>query len=427
MNIRSLVFWISDFLRGGEIRSHYEQLEDFQRNGLTENYEQLRTILNYAVSNVEFYKRYAGYKSLTDFPIINKSVIKANEKSFFSPDFDKSKLFKESTSGSTGTPMIIYQDAGKRRRATADTIYFSDFAGYHIGSRLYYSRVWNRLNRKSRAASLIQNIVMWDSDRLDDADLQRFIDTLEKDSSEKSVLIFASTLAALYRYMMQNNVRTTARVKCFITMSESLPENVRTGIAELFNTVVVARYSDCECGIIAQQCPHENEYHINFASFHIEVLKLDSDESADYGEAGRIVVTDLYNRSMPLIRYDTGDIGVLSPKSKCGISGPVFSRIDGRRIDCLYSTSGKMLSPYIVNNTMWRYGELKQYQLIQEDANRYVMKLNLDSLPFLREDDMLNDIKEYLGADANIEIKYVDEIPLLSSGKRKQVICNYKK
>ena len=402
-------------------------MEAFQRNGLTENREQLRNLLNYAVSHVDFYKRYAGWQHLSDFPVINKSVIKANEKLFMSPDFDRSKLFKESTSGSTGTPLVIYQDAGKRRRAAADTTFFSNFAGYHIGTRLYYSRVWNHLNRKSRIASMIQNIVMWDSDHLDDSDIQHFINALEHDNSEKSVLIFASTLVAIYRYMIRNNIRTTARVKCFITMSESLPENVRIGIADLFNTTVVARYSNCECGIIAQQCPCENEYHINFASFYVEVLKFNSDEPVADGEAGRIVVTDLYNRSMPLIRYDTGDVGVLSSRSRCGIPGPVFARIDGRRIDCIYSTSGQLLSPYIVNNTMWKYDELKQYQLIQEGENKYVMKLNVVSLPFLREDAMLKDIKEYIGNDANIEVEYVDEIPLLASGKRKQVVCNYQK
>ena len=80
---------------------------------------------------------------------------------------------------------------------------------------------------------------------------------------------------------------------------------------------------------------------------------------------GRIVVTDLYNHAMPIIRYDTGDVGVISYESKCKTKGKVFTRVDGRRIDCIYSTKGEMLSPYIVNNTLWRFEELKQYQFIQ--------------------------------------------------------------
>ena len=45
----------------------------------------------------------------------------------------------------------------------------------------------------------------------------------------------------------------------------------------------------------------------------------------------------------------------------------------------------------------------------------------------IREQKLLDVIKNYVGFDANIILEYVEEIPLLASGKRKQVICNYKK
>lgn len=368
---------------------------------------------------------YKDYANITDFPVINKTVIRENEEKMMASGYEKGKLFKEMTSGSTGTPLTIYQDKIKRNRARADTIVFSEFAGYKLGTRLYYSRVWNAYNRKSVLQSRIQNIVMQESDKLSDADLENFLLMLENDRSEKSVLIFASSLVALYQYAKKRAKKPDTCIQCFITMSESLPENIRKGVEELFGTVVVSRYSDCECGIIAQQCSGSSEYHINTGSFYVEILKLDSDEVADEGEMGRIVVTDLFNHAMPLIRYDTGDVGIMSIHSDCGVGSKVLTRVDGRRVDCFYSTKGEMLSPYVINNTMWRFTELRQYQFIQNGKNDYVLKLNVQSGVTVRERELLDSVKDYIGDDANITLMYVDEIPLLASGKRKQVICNY--
>ena len=79
-----------------------------------------------------------------------------------------------------------------------------------------------------------------------------------------------------------------------------------------FNTKVVSRYSNEEMGILAQQSNIEqnNAFNINWASYYVEILKMDTNEKANLGELGRIVITDLFNFSMPLIRYDTGDLGV---------------------------------------------------------------------------------------------------------------------
>ncbi|MGI6244130.1 MAG: hypothetical protein ACOYJK_11520 [Prevotella sp.] len=427
MTIRALVFWTLDFLRGGTVRKYCKEILDYLENNQGENEKQLEYILSYSVDNVEFYKKYRGFSKLQDFPVINKMTLREHEDEFLAPQYDKTKLYVEETSGSTGTPLRVYQDPIKRKRATADTIVFSKIVGYDLGTRLYYSRVWNNRNRKTFIEAKKQNIIMHESANLSDKDLQELLNQLEADTTKKSVLIFASTLAALYQYMVTNNLSTTAKVEVFITVSESLALEVRHGIERIFNTKVVSRYSDCECGILSQQCITANEFHINKGSFYIELLQLDNNEPARDGEVGRIVVTDLYNHAMPLIRYDTGDLGVISHESKCGHGSKVFTRVDGRRIDSVFSTSGDVLSPYIINNTLWKYTELKQYQFIQNDKKEYELKLNKVEGEFVREKELLDDIKAYVGHDANIIVTYVDEIPLLSSGKRKQVVNNYKK
>ena len=95
-------------------------------------------------------------------------------------------------------------------------------------------------------------------------------------------------------------------------------------------------------------------------------------------------------------------------------------------MDAIYNTKGDLLSSFVITNGMWNYSELLQYQFIQRGSKEYTFKLNIDGY-FTRENKLVNEFKSYLGIDAKINIEYVDEIPLLSSGKRRKVInsCNF--
>ncbi len=80
------------------------------------------------------------------------------------------------------------------------------------------------------------------------------------------------------------------------------------------------------------------------------------------------------------------------------------------------------MSPHVITNTMWKYVEILQFQFIQEAKKKYIMILNKGNVPFHEEADLIKDIKSFLGDDAEITIRYVEEIPLLQSGKRKKII-----
>ena len=154
---------------------------------------------------------------------------------------------------------------------------------------------------------------------------------------------------------------------------------------------------------------------------------LEEDKPAEPGKPGRIVVTDLFNRSMPLIRYDTGDIGILKQTNNSEV--PRLLTVEGRRVDFIFSTSGELVSPYVINTPMHEFQDIAQYQFIQHGEKEYEMLLNLrlGLSEFSGEDKMLSMLKSYLGEDAQIVVKYVEEIPVLKSGKRKQVVNNYNK
>ncbi len=143
------------------------------------------------------------------------------------------------------------------------------------------------------------------------------------------------------------------------------------------------------------------------------------------GVVGRIAVTDLYNFAMPMIRYDTGDIGSITRVSQKEKSKKAITNFGGRRIDVIFDSVGNRLSPESITNIFWEFPEIKQYQIIQQNKNTYVVKINVEK-EFEKLDDMKLMINNQLGDKANITVEQVGEIPVLASGKRKYVVNEIK-
>ncbi len=429
---RRSAFWINDRFKGGRITSHYKDLISSLNSPARKTLDRqqslvLKTLLHHAVNTTRYYSGYKNFRSTDDFPVINKSIIRENFADFLSSGYNATELHKVTTSGSTGAPFTVYQDKVKRARHQADNIYFSEIAGYKIGTRLYYLRVWNELNRKSPIRRFMQNIVMVDAGNLSDESFESLISRIKSDNSTKSLLAFSSTYEALSHYLVKNPDQGSLNISSIITMSEALPDGAKQRLREAFNCPVVSRYSNMENGFLAQQCIEENnEYHLNEASYYFELLQPDKDEPVEPGIPGRIVVTDLFNYAMPMIRYDTGDMAILEERSLCGRPGRVFSRVEGRKVDFIYDTRGNLLSPHVITNTMWKYSsEVRQFQFIQNGKDLYLIKLNCNESSFTRDEELVSELRNYLGKNAVISMDFVDEIPLLASGKRKKIICNY--
>lgn len=330
------------------------------------------------------------------------------------------------TSGSTGTPFVTYQDANKKHRNAADTIFFADLAGFKIGERLYYFKIWSDLNKKSGLLQWQQNIYPVDVLHLNDNIISRWIKNLSQARSPKHILGYSSALEKIARFLDREDLMMQdVGMSSVISMSEALNDYTKNALATRFGIMPCSRYSNIENGIIAQQTPKSGKtFLVNTSSYIVEIFDLEKDVPAKPGTLGRIVVTDLFNYAMPLIRYDTGDLGSM-PLLKDGKAD--FTRlktIEGRQLDVLFNTKGEIISSYIIYKNMWKYTEIDQYQLIQEDAKRYRFKINA-SQKFNREQELKEEFIGYLGGDAVFEIEKVDEIPLLASGKRRKVVNNF--
>jgi phenylacetate-CoA ligase len=384
-------------------------------------------ILEYAVNHTKFYAQFKLKVGISGFPLVNKNGIRAKLDDFLSDAIPESDRIPVITSGSTGTPFKSYQDKSKKQRNSADTIYFASLAGFSIGEKLYYLKIWSDYNKKSRKLQWVQNIVPIDVLNLKQ-NSKDVIEQLNRNKGSFCMLGYSSayeTLVAAIREMP--NLRRKWKIKSILTMSESLPDGIKEEGEALFGCPVLSRYSNIENGIIAQQTLNEQRFFIiNEASFYVEIFDSQEERLLPYGNLGRIVVTDFYNKAMPLIRYDTGDLGIMDVKVINGVKQQVLTKIEGRKLDQIYNTKGELISSYIVYKNMWNYTEIQQYQIVQKDKNKYVFKISING-EFERESQLKDEFLKYLGYDADFTIEYVKEIPLLASGKRRKVVNEWKK
>ncbi|WLT30233.1 hypothetical protein [Geothrix sp. PMB-07] len=422
--MRNWGFWAQDRFHGSPIRRHCQDIETRLRSGQPST-DLLEGILGFAVKHTPFYAPCKGFSSLQDFPVINKNTIKGHYADFKSDAFPGVHLHSMHTSGSTGTPFEVLQDPEKRRRVQAEVIVFGQRAGYELGDRFVYTRVWTDLNRKSWSSALRDNMIPFDISSMEDSRLETLRTLLKKNKNIKSMLGYPSTYGPLAWYLERMGDSPDAfHLETIIAISEKLPTPVRESLRARFGCKVVARYSNQENGILAQQCLDHDEYHLNTASYAFEFLQLDSDLPAMVGEPARMVVTDLFNRAMPMIRYDTGDVVIRQASSTCGWATETLSDIEGRREDFIYDTQDRLLSPSVPGLYFWRFTQLKQIQFIQEGKGQYRIMLNGASEHY-RDQEFIDLAKGFLGQDAVVFVTHVDEIPMLASGKFKAIMSRY--
>lgn len=423
--LRRVAFWSLDALRGSPIRTEYQDIKNIMDNDDRSKIPTyLDDLLDHATATTPFYFQYRG-KTFEQFPVINKSKIKENYESFLSESFKGKPHHCMSTSGSTGTPFCVIQDMRKRHRVLAELIYFNECVGQKVGQKFVFFRVWTESLRVSKLALWAKNEIALDISNLDDENMGHIRQLLRSDRSIHEIMGYASTHKCLLKYIENcGDSSNDYHVKLILSGSEMMEIPVREGLRKQFGCAVVSRYSNQENGVLAQQCAESEEYHINSASYYIELLKLDSDEPATIGEPGRVVVTDLFNYAMPLIRYDTGDIATEKTHSDCGWNTRLLQQIEGRRVNCCYAPDGKMLSPHLFGTAMEPFTELAQFQFIQNGKNDYVLKINDPKNTYV-DSDFYPVLREYLGENACVAIERVSEIPCCASGKFMQAICNY--
>lgn len=428
-------FWLKDFLQGSPMWKNFKDILYISNNpNATKEREKrahyLKSIIEFAKANTVFYGEVKGDK-LTDFPVINKQIILRRYDDFLVHEDkipgQKGKLHVQKTSGSTGTPFAVPQDTSCRIRRIATIKVENEKIGFHSFEPMMHLRAvkhyWNDkgdlfYNRKL-------NILYADNSNLTNEKIENILSAINR-YRIKVVRGYMTTLDTITRYAVEHSISLQSR-PTFISVGELLLESLRLRIVKELGCHVVSQYGNEENGIFGQSAidaPGDIIY-LNRANCYIEILKLDRDEPASEGELGRVVVTDFTNHALPMIRYDIGDVAKIGDV----VHGELVSitSLSGRKTDLIYTTSGKIIDMFnSISSEIYNNPQILQWQFVQEGKFEYVLRLCLkEACAKSNEKEWRESLKLLLGDDAVIRIEYVNEMPVLSSGKRKIIIQNY--
>jgi phenylacetate-CoA ligase len=231
----------------------------------------------------------------------------------------------------------------------------------------------------------------------------------------KIIIAYANSIYLFARFLKENNLRPV-KLNGIISSAEKLSADKRKLIEEVFGCRVFDRYGSREVGLIASECEEHEGMHINMDGVFVEFIR--NGKPCKENEPGNITVTDLYNYAMPLIRYDTGDIGSFTDKKcSCERGFPLMNCVEGRTADFIIINE-KMIHGEYFTHLFYGVRGIKQFQLIQETENYIIVRIVKDKdLDIADIMTIKNKIKEFCGEDMNVCIDFVDKIPLPKSGK----------
>lgn len=425
--LRRTAFEMLDKAKGGKLETLKKVNKREIVEGVTPEYTQRRVqaILAYAKKYSHFYQKYENAQSLQDFPVMCKMDYNENKDEILSDEYrdQKNSLFKLSTSGSTGAPFTVLCDGDKMNRVNMNFISVMELNGFRLGMKRGEFRVWiPGKNTITKWKSFKNNLIMIDISNMGDEALAGICEKIRKEKIQVLVA-YSSALTALTGYIKRNQIDISKwSVEMVFSMGEALPQQTYDAVKEIWGFAPVRSYGNNENGFIAIQLNEEDRYTTDLYNFHIEMLKLDSDEPVEQGELGRIVVTDYYNRAFPMIRYDTGDTGIYEEVvDENGRVHGYFTEIYGRRGSLMYNCKGEPLSIHVFMNVLINLeGIVHQAKCIQWEKTRYELLLNADREK-INEQEVVDSYRHYLGEEAQIDVTYVDEIPIQASGKR--MVC----
>lgn len=424
--VRRTGFHLRDMLKfpramrvGTQWREIASILDDEYERGWPKVAHALDDCLSFACAHSPFYRGYAGRK-LADFPVLTKLDFLAHGDEIRTDLFREGPVWTMSTSGSTGTPFKVVQDLAKRNRVLAELKYFGCLADMPSHEKMFFLRARPRAKRMDMFWS---NVWQKDIQTLKEDDCRRIF-LAQRNSALRGILAYSSTYDVLTENWLSNGLHGNPSVRAVISMASYLSEGARRRAEEFWpNANVVSRYSNQENGIMAQETGVKDSFKANWASYYFEVLKFDSDVPADDGEVGRIVVTDMFNRAFPMIRYENGDVGALTRGSDGWLR---LENIAGRRIDLIYAANGGVVSPHAISRTLDGARGIRQWQFIQEGKAAYAVAYVPDehdgSASSADRAVRQADLQNLLGASAVIEWRPIGEIPVLASNKRKVTV-----
>lgn len=379
--------------------------------------------LKYLIGRVQswapFYREYLkGARNLEDFssldPLSKAEMRVAFEKG---ENFNKVLLsygIPQYTSGSTGIPFYFFLDMNMLSHRVA-----------------MYRRMlqWSGREKHDFVVSLMPRIHPGlEQENFffrcnNPSEIDKKLPELLKLLEGKSVILQTRTSHLIRLAQLLEREKKDFSFKALISYTEQLFPEVRSYLTKVFGAPIFNYYACNEITAIGQECEMHDGFHVNSEWVLVEIVD-DEQRPVPPGVAGNILVTSLTNEVMPFLKYKIGDRGEwLKEPCPCGRTLPRI-KIEGRGTQTFRLPNGRMgYFASFVRPLASLVKKIRQYQVIRHSPMKFEVMI-IPTQIFIPEDgkSILNNLRLYLGKDAEVILSLVDEIKYAPGGKERAFI-----
>ncbi|MGB8331077.1 MAG: hypothetical protein WCE62_13220 [Polyangiales bacterium] len=397
--------------------------------------DRLRNFLGEIARRVPYYRRLFGecglepnqIASIADLrriPFLTKPLIRAHLEELKAED--AIGLRRYNTGGSSGEPLVFYIGKDRVSHDVAAKWRATRWWGVDIGDREIV--VWGspiELGTQDRMRQLRDEILrtrLLPAFDFSKENLDKFVSQIRA-LRPRMLFGYPSSLALIAQHAEDNRIRMDdLGIRVAFVTSEMLYDHQRSKIARIFGCRVANGYGGRDAGFIAHECP-EGGMHIAAEDIIVETIN-DSGSALPPGEAGEIVVTHLATRDFPLVRYRTGDMGILDDRRcACGRGLPLLKEIQGRDTDFVVAANGTVMHGLALIYVLRDLPGIARFKIVQESATcTRVLVVPAEGFGETQVKAIVHGLKARLGENVEICVEQVAEIPLERSGKFRYVV-----
>jgi phenylacetate-CoA ligase len=337
-------------------------------------------------------------------------------------------LRRRQSSGSTGECVEFVQDADFDRWCRAHQLRAYAWCGaWRLGEP--FALVWGApayFEARSRASMLdsrLSNRVELNAFRLDRASLERLFDQIV---TRRPVLIsgYATAIYLLARLARERGTGFPS-LRAVQPNAEPLNAAMRTEIEAGFGCDVFDKYGSRETNIVGHEAPDHNGLRIQAEHTYVEFLD-EAGNPCPPGVLGRLVLTTLNNRAMPLLRYETTDLAApLDVVDQSGLGLPAMSPVVGRDQDVLCTPDGGLLHPQMFSNVLRQFPTVAWFQVVQHREDALVLRVVADDALVTEQKDRISAlIRELAGFPFAIDFEQLPDMPESRTGKFRLCVCD---
>ncbi|WP_246036981.1 phenylacetate--CoA ligase family protein [Thalassotalea litorea] len=406
-----------------------EKIEQYQLTSL-------RNLLHYCDQHVPYYQRQwkaldfnpkdlTSVAQLAQLPPLTKQDIQENY-DLLVPQEKRASNYKKSTGGSTGRPFHFELDKGSYETRQAMMWRGYGWGGVTIGTRTWY--LWGvELGSQSWKAKFKDDLFhrfyhrkMANSFALSKDNFHQYIEEIN-DYRPKAIVAYVAPLYSLAKYINERGIQLH-QPQVILTGAEALLEYQRQEIQKAFRCQVLNTYGCREFMLIGAECPQQNGLHLNIDQLVVETI--DEQRQTVKNQVGDILITDLFNYGMPLVRYVNGDQGVISERRcECHNPLPMLESVNGRKLDIIRSPEGRILPGEFFPHLLKDFRGIERFQVRQKSLSSLdIFIVANEQYDSATQATINGHIQQAMGNQLDVVFHQVSDIPLTSTGKHRVTI-----